>query len=221
MSKPDSIIFDLDGTLWDAVETYAMGFNAYFKDHGIEKYFTKQDLQGFMGLEQHAYLQAVLPEFAIHEQNAIYEKVIEYQYTMVKLHGGTLYTGVAEGIPLLAETYRLFIVSNCPADMIYHFLRWSKLEKYFTHTISHGQNHKSKYENIQDLRTFFALRNPIYVGDTYSDYVQSKKAFVPFVFMQYGFGTCITCHKSFSQFQDFLNFYTANSTATYSTVSCM
>ena len=31
MQKPDSLIFDMDGTLWDAVDTYAGSWNVVFK----------------------------------------------------------------------------------------------------------------------------------------------------------------------------------------------
>ena len=54
-ANPDAFVFDLYGTLWDAVETYAMGFNEYFEQNNIQKRFTKNDLQSFMRLEQSKY----------------------------------------------------------------------------------------------------------------------------------------------------------------------
>jgi len=36
MQKPDSLIFDMDGTLWDAVDTYAASWNLVFNELGID-----------------------------------------------------------------------------------------------------------------------------------------------------------------------------------------
>ena len=49
--KPDSLIFDMDGTLWDAVDTYAYSWTQVLKEMGIDKTLTKQDIQGYMGME--------------------------------------------------------------------------------------------------------------------------------------------------------------------------
>lgn len=208
-SNPDAFIFDLDGTLWDAVETYAMGFNEYFEQNNIQKRFTKNDLQSFMGLEQSQYLAAVLPEFLPEIRNEIYDKVIECQYQKIDEFGGVLYDGVENGIKELSKKYKLFIVSNCPANTIKHFLKYSKLDSYITHSIAHGENGKSKHENIRSIIQDYNLQNPNYVGDTNSDSIQSAKANIPFIFMKYGFGECEYFEKSFNSFDEFTSYFTS------------
>ncbi|WP_369124785.1 HAD family hydrolase, partial [Mucilaginibacter sp. 10I4] len=49
MQKPDSLIFDMDGTLWDAVDTYAHSWNVVFAELGIDKTITRDVLAGMVG----------------------------------------------------------------------------------------------------------------------------------------------------------------------------
>ena len=44
MQKPDSLIFDMDGTLWDAVDTYAESWNMVFKKLNIDKVMVAKQL---------------------------------------------------------------------------------------------------------------------------------------------------------------------------------
>jgi len=80
----DSIFFDMDGTLWDGVETYSMGFNDFFKFNGINRTFTANDLYGYMGLEEAQYLEATMPEFPVAERKEIYKQIIDFQYKRIQ-----------------------------------------------------------------------------------------------------------------------------------------
>lgn len=60
MQDPDSLIFDLDGTLWDAVQTYSDAWNLYFERNSIEQETSKEVLNGLMGMEEAEF-------FASHE----------------------------------------------------------------------------------------------------------------------------------------------------------
>lgn len=204
---PDSLIFDMDGTLWDAVETYAIAWNKYFEKHQIKAHLTKQDLDSYMGFEQSAYLKAILPQFNAKERDKMYEKVINIQYQLIDEIGGYIYNGVIDGLKSLSKKYKLFIVSNCPKYTIRHFVKWAKIEEYITETLAHGENFKPKYENIQYLIRKHDLKHPVYIGDTNSDAKQSQMAEVPFIFMEYGFGETNNYHLKFKSFSNFSNYY--------------
>ena len=104
MLKPDALLFDMDGTLWDGVNAYAQGFNDFFKAHGIKRSFTKKDLFKYMGMEEEPFLALILPEFTAVERKTVYREIIELQYKRIETYGGELYEGVKEGLSKLAET---------------------------------------------------------------------------------------------------------------------
>ena len=206
-TSPDALIFDMDGTLWDAVETYTLAWNLYFDRHQIDKQLKKIDLDVLMGLEESKFLEKVLPDFSPNERSIGYEEVVEIQYDLIDKIGGEMYDGVLDYLPRLNEKYNLFIVSNCPKYTIKHFIKFAKIEKLIIDSVSHGQNYKPKHENIRLLIDKHDLKSPVYIGDTASDMDQSVKAKLPFIFMNYGFGQCNSYHKSFDSFTEFANYF--------------
>lgn len=204
---PDSLIFDMDGTLWDAVETYTTAWNLYFDRHQIDKHLKKIDLDALMGLEESRFLEKVLPDLSPDERSIEYEEVVEIQYDLIDKIGGKIYDGVLTYLPKLNEKYSLFIVSNCPKYTIEHFMKFANIEKLILDSVSHGENYNSKHENIRLLIDKHKLKSPVYIGDTASDMEQSAKAKLPFIFMNYGFGQCNSYNKKFDSFSEFANFF--------------
>ena len=207
IKTPDALLFDMDGTLWDAVETYTKAWNTYFKKIKLDKLLSKTDLDHLMGLEERKFLEAVLPEFTADQRALSYKQVVEIQYDLIDQQGGRIYEGVLKYIPLLSEKYKLFIISNCPKYTIDHFMKFAKINPYILDSISHGQNYKAKYQNMNRLIEKYNLRSPVYIGDTNSDMIQSRKAGIPFIFMSYGFGDCDQADKTFASFEDFAIYY--------------
>ncbi|MBN1499784.1 MAG: HAD family hydrolase [Spirochaetes bacterium] len=210
MISCDSIIFDMDGTLWDAVETYTRAWNMFFMMHGIEKTVTKEFLDSFMGLEEKLFLEKILPEVTDAERKKFYQEVIILQYALIEQEGGNIFDGVMEGLGRLSEKYKLFIVSNCPRLTIRYFIKWSGIRNLITDSLAHGENFKSKHENIILLKNKHDLKTPVYVGDTDSDRKQSALANVPFVYVDYGFGECSEYAKKFSSFRELTEFFLQN-----------
>ncbi len=203
----DALIFDMDGTLWDAVETYSLAWNKYFKRHGLTSLLTKSDLDALMGLEEDKFLEIVLPEYSYEDRKTCYEEVIQLQYDLIDEIGGNLYPGVQKYLEKLNKKFKLFIVSNCPKDTILHFMKFANIENLITSSLSHGQNYRPKHENISSLVKEYDLKRAMYIGDTHGDMLQSKKANLPYVFMNYGFGSCDTFDKSFDSFEAFALYY--------------
>lgn len=206
-SQPDSLIFDMDGTLWDAVQTYSDAWNLFFTRSNLDLKTTKEDLNGLMGLEERRFLEIMLPGFTPEERKLHYREIVEIQYELIDLQGGFVYEGVKEGLELLSNRYSLFIVSNCPEHTIKHFMRFAGIENLVADSLAHGQNYRPKHENIRELIRRHALRNPLYIGDTEGDRIQSEKAGVPFVFMEYGFGLATGYYQNFDSFSKFTQHY--------------
>lgn len=207
LSKPDSILFDMDGTLWDGVDTYASGFNDFFKANEIRRRVTKNDLYRYMGMEEDQYLELVLPEFSPIERKTTYKRIIELQYRRIDLDGGILYEGVKVGLKKLSEKYKLFIVSNCPEFTIQHFMKWAKINEFITDSMSHGMNYKPKHENIKYLIDKYHLESPIYIGDTDSDGKQAAIVQIPFGFVSYGFGVSDNYSLKFDSFKQLESYF--------------
>jgi phosphoglycolate phosphatase len=210
MQKPDeidSILFDMDGTLWDGVETYAKGFNDFFKSENINRRLTANDLYKYMGLEEEQYLEATMSEYPFSVRKGKYQQIINFQYERIQTDGGLLYEGVHEGLKLLKEKYKLFIVSNCPEFTITHFMEWAGIKDFITDTMAHGMNFKSKHENIKLIIEKYDLQHPVYVGDTDSDRKQSDLVPIPFVYVDYGFGKVDNYALLFSSFNQLTTYF--------------
>ncbi|MDB5154225.1 MAG: family hydrolase [Mucilaginibacter sp.] len=207
MQKPDSIIFDMDGTLWDAVDTYAVSWNMVFEQLGIHKSMSRAELAKMVGWEGKKVLKAIMPEYDEEMQQSIYEKVNEIRRELLPQKGGILYDGVKDGLKQLAEKYQLFILSNCAKGVIKLFIDWAGIGEQIIDEIAYGTNYMPKNHNIKLLMERHDLKNPVYVGDTVGDGEQSRLAGIPFVFVSYGFGATDDHDIRFDSFTDFTRYF--------------
>src|SRR5690606_25637734 len=113
--KIDSIIFDMDGTLWNALPIYTEAWNKGLSETGIQRVLTNQEIAGMTGWEKNNILNHLLP----HHPQAVHAKVdrlvAEYSISLIPVVKGHLYDGVKEGLSQLSAQYPLFILSNCDA----------------------------------------------------------------------------------------------------------
>lgn len=198
----DSIIFDMDGTLWDAVDSYAVIWNVTLDQMGIpHKHVTREDLLLLMGSYLDEILAKLIPN--VEQRGPLLEKVMINEAEMMPTLGGTLYPDVKATIPLLARDYKLFMVSNCGVRGLENFVEYNGLQPYFIDLLSHGSTGKSKAENIRTLIERYDLASPVYVGDTQSDCNSAHAAGVPFIWTEYGFGKVDDYDASISKFNEF------------------
>ena len=207
MKKPDSLIFDMDGTLWDAVDSYAQAWNEGARLEGLDRVFTRADLDHVMGWERGKVLPYMFPDKTIEEQERIYETINQCRARIIPESGGVLYDGVREGIMKLASQYKLFIVSNCPKGLIVEFIKWAGLQDYFVDEMAHGVNSMPKSHNINLLIEKHHLNSPLYIGDTHGDSRDSRTANIPFALVTYGFGTSEDFDLRFDDFESLTGYF--------------
>ncbi len=207
IAKPDSLIFDMDGTLWDAVDSYVMSWNEGVKLENIDRVFTRKDLDHVMGWERGKVLPFMFPDKTTEEQERIYETINQCRAKIISKYGGVLYNGVRDGIIRLASKYKLFIVSNCPKGLIVEFMKWADLQDYFVDEMAHGINSMPKSHNISLLMEKHNLRSPVYIGDTHGDSRDSRTAEIPFALVTYGFGTSDDFDLKFDDFTSLSNYF--------------
>ena len=185
----DAIIFDLDGTLWSAVDSCLKATSLVKKEHSdITRDVTKEQVESAMGKTSEEIINiyyGYLPREKGEEYaNEAFNKNVD---NLLK-EGGILYPNTRETIIKLSKKYKLFIVSNCVKGYIESFLNTSGLKDYFSDYESYGRTLLSKGKNIKLVIERNNLKNPIYVGDTKGDMEASKTAGIPFVYASYGFG---------------------------------
>lgn len=188
MTKFDSIIFDMDGTLWDAVDSYCHIWNITFQQIGIDKTVNRKELLECMGMPIDKIFQKII-SIDIDKQHFL-SLLDENESKLMPILGGELYQGVTQGIKQLSKKYKLYMVSNCGADGLQNFLSYTQLKPYFSGTLTHGETMMPKSENIKTLIAQHNLKNAIYVGDTQGDCDAAHQAGIPMIFAQYGFGNC-------------------------------
>ncbi len=187
----DSIIFDLDGTIWDSTENVALAFNELLKNKypEVTDEVTAEKLRGLFGqlLDDIGVqlFKSVTPDKAIE----VIHDCCDYECEYLEQHGNDLYHGIEQVIEELHKRYKLFIVSNCQEGYIQClFAIHPQLEKYFADYEYPGRSGKPKADNIRMVVDRNGLKNPVYVGDTAGDAASAKKAGVPFIYARYGFG---------------------------------
>lgn len=185
--KCDSLIFDMDGTLWDAVDSYATIWNRTLAEVGVNTVpVTRARLMKTMGLPLESILSQLIPDLA--DKERFLEILDRNEHMMMPELGGRLYDGVHETLQALSGRMPLFMVSNCGTYGLDNFLDSNDLRKYFKDALSHGQTGLSKAENIRLIVSRHALKNPFYVGDTESDSRAAHEAGTGMIWAAYGFG---------------------------------
>lgn len=187
----DSIIFDLDGTIWDSTEKVAMAFNEVLKNKypEVTDEVTSKKLKGLFGqlLDDIGIklFKSVTPDKAI----KVIHDCCDYECDYLAEHGNDLYQGIEQTIQELYKRYKLFIVSNCQEGYIQClFKAHPQLEKYFTDFEYPGRSGRDKADNIKMVVERNNLKAPVYVGDTAGDANAAKEAGLPFIHARYGFG---------------------------------
>ena len=201
------IIFDLDGTLWDASKEVTISWNMALdtlKDFKLR--IDDRDMMSFMGNLLFDIGRMMLPKnLDDSEVQRIIELCIEYEHAYLREHGAPLYEGLRETLAKLKKDYSLFIVSNCQAGYIEVFLDYTKLWDVFDDYECPGRTGLAKAENIKLICKRNALDKAVYVGDTDGDYNATKAAGLPFIHAAYGYGLPHEKTPSVSRFDELIN----------------
>ena len=146
--KHDSIIFDLDGTLWDSTEGICETWNQVLAGYPeVNQVITAENLHGCMGLQMRDIAEKLFPGHSHSLQNELMEKCCELENEYLAEHGGILYPDLKSVLEILSGKYKLFVVSNCQKGYIESFFAAHDTSKYFTDIECYGNTDLSKGEN--------------------------------------------------------------------------
>lgn len=203
LDKIDSVIFDLDGTLWDSTATVARAWQGAIEQVDFIKGSVSQaDVQSITGMPYNAIFQKLFPYLTPKQLGELQALCSKDELKYMQDFGGTLYPGLEETLQYLQAKYRLFIVSNCQRGYIEAFLGHHDLHRYFEDHECYGSRDLPKAENIKEIIRRNGLNSPVYVGDTGGDAEASQKNNIPFIFARYGFGFVPKPPISINQFTD-------------------
>ncbi|MGM0846087.1 MAG: HAD family hydrolase [Bacillota bacterium] len=204
----DSIIFDLDGTLWDSMDTVLTAWNSITKVHPkVEREFTREEFSFTMGLQIQEIGQQLFPSLSVAEQKTLLKECCDLESKQLGNQGGELYENIENVLEVLSNKYKLFIVSNCQDGYIEAFYKYHKLEKYFIDYENPGRTGLSKGENIRLIIERNNLSSPVYVGDTEGDMEAAKYAGIPFVYAKYGFGKAQEYDYFIEKFEELMDLF--------------
>ncbi|WP_173918684.1 HAD family hydrolase [Halobacillus sp. Marseille-Q1614] len=203
----DSIIFDLDGTIWDPIDTVVSAWNSHIESNRELKKLTRSDFEKTMGLQMHEIGRRLFPDLREKERETLINDCCDIEEAYIKKQGGQLYPKVEDVLKELSKRYKLFIVSNCQDGYIEAFYEAHNLDTHFIDYENPGRTGLSKGENINLIMKRNNLSDPVYVGDTEGDLKAARHAGIPFVYAKYGFGKASEYDEVVEQFSDLLKLY--------------
>ena len=186
--KKKGILFDLDGTLWDASETIAPAWNGWCRAHGVDRVFTPADCRSYCGKTLPEIAAVIFPEAEPAWREAVVEGCCEAECIPLAEHGGLLYPCTEAVLERLHEEYFLAVVSNCGLGYIEAFFSGNHTGKYFDDSENAARTGLSKGENIRLVMERNGIEQAVYVGDTAGDQAAARIAGIPFIHAAYGYG---------------------------------
>lgn len=199
----DSIIFDVDGTIWDSTQSVADSWNKAIREHSdLDLTLDPVSLSRVFGKTMTEIADALFPALDTEARMKLLDACYAEENRYLEDHPGLLYDGVAGTIRNLSLRYPLYIVSNCQCGYIEVMLKTSGLAPYIKDHLCFGETLRPKGETIRMLMEKNSLKSPVYVGDTQGDADACKAAGIPFIFAEYGFGNVPDAATRIQRFSD-------------------
>ena len=166
----DSIIFDVDGTLWNSTGIVAKAWENYLRNvEQIELPLTAEIIASMFGQPLPDIAKQIFPDASREEQLRLIDRCCNAEHEALLKECAPLYEDLEKALQLLAEKYPLYIVSNCEAGYIEVFLEATGFGKYFKGHLCNGDNNLDKGSNISLIARTYDMKSPVYVGDTMGD----------------------------------------------------
>jgi len=180
-----SLIFDIDGTLWDAIEASTYGFNQALNLIKSPKKIQESDIRSMTGQPWSEIYDKVFKSEESLADN-FHEIINREEAKSIRKFGGQFYPKVREVLTKLSKKYDLYLISNCQDWYLKVFLEKINLN-IFKDTDCFGNNGHAKFIMIQNMIKKHQLKGTIYIGDTQGDYDACKKSNCNFIHAKYGF----------------------------------
>ena len=187
----ESLIFDIDGTLWDTRAIVARGYNVELERMGrADKFLTAETLTALFGKTAREIADVIFFDYPADERLGLILRCMDTEREVMHADPCQVgYEGVKETLLKLKENHRLFLVSNCECGYPELLVEKLGLQGVFEDHMCHGDTGLPKGDTIRILMERNGITDAVYIGDTQGDCDASRKAGIPFVFCAYGFGS--------------------------------
>lgn len=201
----ESIIFDVDGTLWDSRALLAEAYNAQLAQEGLSHiHVTAEKLLPLFGKTMTAIADGLFDEVPVPERYALMDRcILRMDEHLEKYAGpGIAYPDIRQTMELLAKKHRLFIVSNGQKGYPQIAAKKLQIEDLMDGYLSFGDTGTSKGKTIARLMELENIQDAVYVGDTQGDLEACQEAGIPFIWASFGFGTPLNWYAKIEKFSD-------------------
>ena len=202
----ESLIFDIDGTLWDSRALVAEGYNIQLAKEGLSHLAVNAEMFiPLFGKVMTEIADIIFPSIPAPERYALMERCMDTENVHLQNNPCKIgYPGIRETMEKLAKNHRLFIVSNSQQGYPELCIEKLGLTDLIQGHLCFGDTGTSKGKTIRALMEQYHISDCAYIGDTQGDYEATVEAGVPFIWAAYGFGTPDGYDHRIDRFADLL-----------------
>ena len=203
----ESLIFDIDGTLWDSRALVAEGYNIQLEKEGLSHLAVNAEIfRPLFGKVMTEIADVIFPSIPAPERYALMERCMDTENRYLWENECRIgYPGIRETMEALAKTHRLFIVSNSQKGYPELCIEKLGLSDLIQGHLCFGDTGTTKGKTIRTLMDKYAITDCAYIGDTQGDFEATVEAKVPFIWAAYGFGAPEGYDRKIDSFADLLN----------------
>ena len=200
----ESLIFDIDGTLWDSRGLVAEGWNARLRIEGKDYLcMTEEELTPLFGKVAKDLADVLFAPLPEEERMPLMERCMDHEINYLWENDCAVgYPGVKETMEALAKDHRLFIVSNSQSGYPQVCIEKLGITNLIQGHLCFGDTLTCKGETILKLMKDHGITAACYIGDTQGDAEAAALAGIPFVYCAYGFGNVKEYWKSINRFEE-------------------
>ncbi len=186
----ESLIFDIDGTLWDSRALVAQGYNMQLRAEGYDSLrVTAEDLTPLFGKVMTEIADAILAPVPAPARYALMDRCVETENRYLRASRCDIgYPAVRQTLTALAKNHRLFIVSNSQRGYPEVCMEKLGVTELFAGHLCFGDTGTDKGRTLRTLMARWDIKSAVYIGDTQGDYEAASAAGIPLIWAAYGFG---------------------------------
>ena len=202
----ESLIFDIDGTLWDSRALVAEGYNIQLRAEGLDHLCTNAEvLKSLFGKVMTEIGDNLFASIPVPERYDLMERCMATENRYLEENECAIgYPNVKQTLTELAKKHRLFIVSNSQRGYPELCMEKLGIAHLFSGHLCFGDTGTCKGETIKKLMADHAITSAAYIGDTQGDLDAADMAGTPFIFCTYGFGNVTHFYQTIDKIEDLL-----------------